>query len=631
MVIRPIALIMSDSILRFDETTTDTERPIVHLFARYASENRLILSAAIFASFLSPLFALAPIYLMQLTIDGILLAETSPWILGFSSVTSTLGQLLMMAGLMIGTVLIAALLAIVSTLSWGRFAQHVQHRLRVDAFVAILHKGVPFVERQQTGQLMSILNDDIAECNRLLERFIKDFIETSTRFVGICAILFILHWQLAVLALTVVPLMALIARWFIRRIRPLYAELRQRIGVLNASLENSLNGMAVVMASGGGPYEREKVSRSSRKVYDAQWRVIAAQAAFFPTMSAVNWSAFAVIIAVGGYWYLSGPPFVFTHELSLGVLVAFLLYNQQLTTPLTQATHLLDIYYEARAAVGRILVLFDGDLHSISDHWLTSTPTVSGPISFQSVRFSYPGMADPVLSGISLKIEEGWTVGIVGPTGSGKTTLLTLLLNLYEPDAGTISIAGQPYRELKAETIRTSMGYVPQEPYLFAGSLRENITYPDRIVSDREIDRAIEIAQLSQFINRLPDGIDTPIGQDGVTLSGGQRQRLAIARAILLDPPFLLLDEATNNLDMATEVALQQALAADGRSRTTITVAHRLASVQHADWIVVLEGGSVVERGTHEDLISEGGRYSALWNAAHKGSDGTIPDHPTAT
>ena len=608
---------VSDNILRFDVSDDDTGRPVVLLFSRYASGHERILGIAIVASFLAPLIALVPIYLLQLTIDGVLLAEAPLWILEFGSFHSTLGQLVFMAGLMIGSVLLAACLAIISTIGWGRFAQQVQHQLRVDSFAAILHRGVPFVETQQTGQLMSILNDDIAECNRLLERFIKDLIETSTRFLGICTILVLLHWQLALLALTVVPMMVIISRWFIRRIRPLYAELRQRIGVLNARLENSLNGMAVVTSSGGGDFEYEKISHSSRQVYDAQWRVITAQAAFFPTMSALNWCGFAFIMAAGGYWYLTGPPFVFTLDLSLGVLIAFLLYNQQLATPLTQATHLLDIYYEARAAVRRILSLFEGDFRSAPASDVSSELATNGPLSFESVRFSYPGIADPVLPDFTLDIDAGSTVGIVGPTGSGKTTLLALVLKLYEPDDGTIYIDGQAFRELEASAIRSAIGYVPQEPYLFAGTLRDNITYPGRQVSEGEISRAIDTAQLSAFVNQLPDGIETPIGQDGVTLSGGQRQRVALARAILTDPPILLMDEATNNLDMATEVAIHRALMMDDQQRTTITVAHRLTSVQHADRIIVLEDGSIAESGTHDELIRDGGRYSTLWEAAY--------------
>ena len=611
---------MSPTTLRFDAPVESVPRPVWQLFARYAGPHRLILGVAVSASLLYPLLSLLPVYLLHIAIDGVLLGEPTAGIsndllerLG----NQPLGQLLAVSALMVAVATVAAGASVISTLTWGRFAQAVQHTLRLDAYAAVQHRGVSFVDQQQTGQLMSILNDDVAECNRLLERFLKDILETSARFVGIGLMLLVLHWQLAILALCVLPVMGLLARWFVARIRPLYAELRQRVGAFNARVENSLAGMEVVTANAGGAFERGRVRDRSRDIYDAQWNVIASQAGFFPTISAINWWAFGGLLALGGYWYRSGPPLVFTEELSLGVLVAFLLYNQQLATPLLQASHLVDVYYEARAAVARIFVLFDGE-NDLPESTSPTESVLDGTIELSGVRFTYPDSETPTLRNIDLTVPAGSTVGIVGPTGSGKTTLLALLLGFYEPDEGSIRYDECDLRELDLRSVRLDIGYVSQDPYLFTGTIRENVTYPGRDVSDEAIERALNTASAWEFVESLPDGLETEIGQAGTGLSGGQRQRLAMARALVTEPAILLFDEATNHLDLATEAAIQGSVATHHGDRTTIAVAHRLASVRHADQIVVLDDGEIVEQGTHSELVRRGGRYAGLWQA---GSD----------
>lgn len=597
------------------------DRPVVALFAAYARPHVRVLIPAIVASLAFPLVALVPVYLLHTAIDRVLLAE-EPFVFlgGPPPIVSDplLGHLLMIAGLMIAATTLAAVLSVVSTLGWGRFAQEVQHQLRVDAFEAVQRRGVAFVEARQTGQLMSVLNDDVAECNRLLERFLKDLLETGARCLGIGLVLIVLHWQLALIVLLVLPPMLFVARWFVRRIRPLYGELRERVGVLNARLENALNGIHVVKATAGDEYEINRIQRSSRRVYEAQWRVIAARAAFFPTISTMNWSSFAVILVLGGHWYLAGPPFVFTQELTIGILVAFLLYNQQLATPLMQASHLVDVYYEARAAVARILWLFEYPSPDRHAEQPDDPAVIEGSIDIEDLRFSYPHAATPTIDDLTLHMKAGWTVGVVGPTGSGKTTFLTMLLRFYTPDAGHIRLDGRDLREIDPRALRQAVGYVPQEPYLFTGTIRENVCYPAREVTDAAIEDALRTAQAWSFVSDLPGGMEAEIGQGGITLSGGQRQRIAIARALLGDPAILLLDEATSHLDMETEAALHRALANAHGHRTTIAVAHRLTSVRHADLIVVFEDGRIAETGRHRDLVEDGGSYARLWDATNR-------------
>lgn len=607
---------MSTGALRLDAPIQSVSRPVLRLFREYAPPHRHVVTVSLLASLVYPILSLAPVYLLQTAIDGVLLGEGPVTVPGLPTTwipTSPALQLWVLASGMVLTALLAAGLSVVATLGWGKFAQEVQHALRVDAFAAVQRRGLSFVETQQTGQLMSVLNDDVEECNRLLERFLKDLIETAVRVGGIVAVLFMLHWQLAMVALAAVPPMILLSRWFVGRIRPLYASLRQRVGILNARLENVLNGFHVVKAADGDAFERRRVRARSGDVYDAQWRVIRAQAAFFPSISAINWIAFGALVVIGGYWYHAGPPGLFTKDVTLGVLVAFLLYNQQLSTPLTQATHVLDVYYEARAAVARIFVLFDDDgtdeppdSNELGDDRLA-------PIEIDDLEYTYPDSNSPAIASMSVRIAPGETVGIVGPTGSGKTTFLRLLLGFLDPDAGEIRVGGRPLQERDHRTYRRRIGYVSQTAYLFTGTVRDNVIYPDRDLSETTIKAALETAKAWEFVAALPEGLKTTVGQDGATLSGGQRQRLTLARELAGQPQLLLLDEATNNLDMATEADVLTALADSDDRRTTVMVAHRLSSVRHADTIIVLDGGRVVQQGSHQELLEQPGPYATLW------------------
>ncbi len=608
---------MSTDALHLDAPVNTVSNPVFQLFRWYAGPHRRLLAFAICASLAYPVLAILPVYFLHVAIDGVLLGDgpigSLDWLMR-TGMDDPTNQLLVIGALIATVALVAAALGLISTIAWGRFAQQVQHELRVDAFTAVQERGVAFVEDQQTGQLMSILSDDIAECNRLLERFVKDILETGARFVGVGLLLLILHWQLALLAIIVFPVIGAVARRFIRLVRPLYAQLRQRVGAFNAAVENAFAGIDVVVASAGEQFERDRIHDRSRDIYDAQWRVIIAQAGFFPTVGVLNWWTFAGLLMLGGYWYRFGPPLVFTQELSLGVLVAFLLYNQQLATPLAQASHLVDVYLEARAAVSRILILLPENTTPV-ERKHHETIELDGHVAMEGVRFTYLDETDPTLHDIDLTVRPGETVGIVGPTGSGKTTLLRVLLGFYEPESGHVRFDGQDLRALNHTAVRECVGYVPQTPYLFTGTVRENVVYPGRNVADKAVERALRRAQAWSFVRELPDGIHSQVGQGGARLSAGQCQRIAIARALLDDPTVLILDEATNNLDLATETALQRSLEQTASRRSTVAVAHRLASVRHADEIVVLDEGEIVERGTHEELVEHGGQYAGLWGA----------------
>jgi ATP-binding cassette subfamily B protein len=602
----------------FEEQRERAENPMRRLFFEYGSENKLAFVVGVCSSIIARALDLIPPILLGVAVDAIfelqgqadreyhLLFVPDAWI-----PPTEAGQLWFTVGLIAVAFFGGAAFHWTRNWGWNSFAQHIQHEIRTDTYDKMQRLNMDFFADKQTGEMMSILSNDV---NRL-ERFLNDGMNSAFRLgvmvVGIAAILLYINWRLALITLLIVPLLALFTYRFIQTIQPKYAEVRSSVGQVNSRLENNLGGIQVIKTSNTEDYESDRVDDVSQNYFDANWDAIGTRIKFFPGLRVLAGTGFVLTFLVGGLWVLGLSLGPFSGSLSPGEFVTFILLGQRFIWPMAQFGMIINMYQRAYASSARIFGLMDEPARIAENPDAPDLVVEEGRVVYDDVSFGYGDEA--IVEDVSFTVEGGETLALVGPTGAGKSTVLKLLLRMYDVDEGAISIDGQDLRDVTLPSIRQHVGYVSQDTFLFYGTVRENIAYGTFGATEEEVVEAARAAEAHEFISKLPEGYDTEVGERGVKLSGGQRQRLSIARAILKDPAILVLDEATSDVDTETEMLIQRSLDRLTADRTTFAIAHRLSTIRDADQILVLEDGRVVERGTHDELLGNDELYAHLW------------------
>ncbi|MEF8977110.1 MAG: ABC transporter transmembrane domain-containing protein, partial [Halapricum sp.] len=549
----------------FEAQRERVERPMARLFSEYGRDNAGYFGVGLFASVFARILDLLPPLLLGIAIDAIIRQETS---FGFLLVpdawlpTTQTGQLWVTGGVVAGAFLFAAGFHWARNWGWNNFAQHIQHDVRTDTYDKMQRLNMDFYADKQTGEMMSVLSNDV---NRL-ERFLNDGMNSAFRLavmvLGIAGILFWLNWQLALIALVPVPLIAFFTKKFIETIQPKYADVRSSVGKLNSRLENNLGGIQVIKTANTESYESERVEDVSQDYFDANWDAIGTRIKFFPGLRLISGVGFVLTFTIGGYWVVTSQngaaPWIFTETLRTGEFVTFILLTQRFIWPMAQFGQIINMYQRAYASAERIFGLMDTPARIAEDPAADPLEVTDGRVVYDDVSFGYD--EDTIVEDIDFEVAGGDTVALVGPTGAGKSTILKLLLRMYDVDEGAITIDDTDLREVTIPSLRRQIGYVSQETFLFYGTVEENITYGTFDADHESVVEAAKMAEAHQFIQNLPDGYDTKVGERGVKLSGGQRQRIAIARAILKDPEILVLDEATSDVDTETEMLIQKSL-----------------------------------------------------------------------
>jgi ATP-binding cassette subfamily B protein len=455
---------------------------------------------------------------------------------------------------------------------------------------------------------MSILNDDINQLERFLNDGANNIIQVVCSSVMVSAVFIALQPGIAVIALLPVPVILIGAFWFQKRLAPRYTEVREAAGDVSARLNNNLLGLATIKAFATESFEAQHIEQASNVYRGANARAIRISSAITPVIRMAILSGFTATLLYGGWLTLHG-------QLAVGAYSVLVFLTQRLLWPMTGLADVADMYQRSMAAIDRAMQLLETPITIAYEGTHFPVSQVRGELRFQDVSFSYgaTGELAPTLHNIDLRLPAGKTTAFVGTTGSGKSTLVKLLLRFYEPQQGSVLLDGQPIDSLNLQDLRRAIGYVAQDSFLTDGTVAENIAYGVPDATDAAIAEAARAAECTEFIAQLPLGFATRVGERGQKLSGGQRQRLALARAILKNPPILVLDEATSAVDNETEAAIQRSLDVVSRNRTTIVIAHRLSTVRQADCIHLVEGGRIVESGAHDVLLAHNGGYAALW------------------
>jgi ATP-binding cassette subfamily B protein len=488
--------------------------------------------------------------------------------------------------------------------------QRIMFDLRMQIFGHLQRLDVKFYDRNPVGRLMTRVTTDVDALNELFTAGVVSVFGDVFTLAGIMAVLIWMDWRLALIAFSVLPLIALVAQWFRRNVRQSYRNVRTWIARINTYLQERMSGMATVQLFRRERQDYAEFDRIDRAHRDANLDSVFYYAAFYPAIELISSLAAALIIWRGGAWVLED-------SMTLGALVAFFQYSQRFFRPISDLSEKFNVLQGAMASSERIFALLDTPVDVVSPDAKQGSREPAGPAKGMTIRFEHVTFAyvegQPVLKDVSFAVEPGQRIAIVGATGSGKTTIVNLLLRFYDVQRGRITINGVDIRELPLPELRRLFGLVLQDVHLFSGTIAGNVRLGESSIDDARVRSALDSVHASGFVDRLPGGMLAPVVERGATLSVGQKQLLSFARALAFDPPVLVLDEATSSVDTQTELAIRDALAAVMQGRTTIAIAHRLSTIQDMDRILVLHKGELREQGSHADLLAQRGIYHRLY------------------
>src|SRR5438093_213943 len=509
----------------------------------------------------------------------------------------------------VGAFLAAGLLnwvmSYVQTYLTGWVGERILADLRIGLFRHLQRLSLGFYERTRAGVIISRLTNDVEAIDQLVTDGVTSLVQNTLTLVGTAILLFVLDWRLALATLAVIPLMSVATVIFRVRSTRAYRAVRERLGLVTATLAEDIAGMRVVQAFTRERAHVKRFAEVNERYREANHETVVLNGLYFPFVDFLSSISLAVVLGYGGYLYFHG-------SVTIGTLLAFMLYVQNFFDPVQQLSQLYGTFLSATAALDKIIDVLDEEPEIVDGPQAQPLREIKGDVRFENVRFGY-GRGPEVLHGLDLDFPAGTTVALVGHTGAGKSTIAKLLARFYDPREGRITIDGHDLRDVSQESLRRQLGIVPQEGFLFAGTVTDNIAFGRPDAATQDVVRAAETIGANDFILRLEGGYETDLQERGSRLSLGQRQLIALARALLADPRILILDEATSSVDIGTERKIEQALRTLLAGRTAFVIAHRLSTIRDADLIVVLEHGQIVEQGSHDELLRKRGLYTSLY------------------
>jgi ABC-type multidrug transport system fused ATPase/permease subunit len=509
----------------------------------------------------------------------------------------------------VGAFLLAGLanwgMSYLQTYLTGWVGERILADLRNKLFAHLQRLSLGFYERNRAGVIISRLTNDVEALDQLVTDGVTSLVQNTLTLIGTAILLFVLDWRLALATLAVIPLMSIATAIFRIRSSRAYRAVRERLGLVTATLAEDIAGMRMVQAFTREEQNTRNFRAVAERYRDSNMETVVLNGLYFPFVDLLSSVALAVVLGYGGHLYFDGA-------VTIGTLFAFMLYVQNFFDPVQQLSQLYNTFLSATAALDKIMDVMDEEPEVLDRPAAQELPQVKGNVRFDGVRFSYR-TGPEVLHGLDLDVPAGTTVALVGHTGAGKSTIAKLLARFYDPTDGQIAIDGHDLRDVPQASLRRQLGIVPQEGFLFAGTVTENIAFGRPDAAPEEVVRAAQAIGAHEFILRLEEGYETQLGERGSRLSLGQRQLIALARALLADPRILILDEATSSVDIGTERKIEQALRLLLAGRTAFIIAHRLSTIRDADLIVVLEHGEIIEQGSHDELLERRGLYTSLY------------------